>query len=171
MERTRRELLGVLGAAVVGSTAGCSGDGGDGATPTGTASPTDADTEPPTATDTPTETATATDTPTETATPTPTSTPVDAAQEVAVGPGDFRFDPETFEVPVGSTVRWVWKSGGHNVKPTATPDGSDWAGTPGDDTYPGGHEYIETFEVAGEYEYHCVPHQKAGMTGSFTVTE
>lgn len=180
MKRTRRQLLGVLGAAVAGSTAGCTDTGGDGTTPTETATPTDAGTEPRAVTDTPTETTdtrTATDTPTATPTetptptPTPTATPVDADQEVAVAPGDFAFDPETFEVPVGSTVLWVWKSGGHNVKPTATPEGSDWTGTPGDGTYPGGYEYAATFDVAGEYEYHCVPHQSLGMTGSFTVTE
>ncbi|MEF8828999.1 MAG: plastocyanin/azurin family copper-binding protein, partial [Haloarcula sp.] len=104
---------------------------------------------------------------------TPTDTPVDADQEVAVAPGGFSFDPETFEVPVGSTVLWVWEAGGHNVKPTATPEDSDWSGTPGDEgtTYSSGYEYAHTFEVAGEYEYHCVPHQSIGMTGSFTVTE
>mgnify|MGYP000191489714 CR=1 FL=1 len=179
MEQTRRHLLGVLGAAVAGSAAGCSGDDGEGATPTDTAGQTDASAATPTAAETATETTAPTDTPTETATdtptatptPTPTATPVDAAQTVAVGPGNLVFDPETFEVPVGSTVLWVWRSSGHNVKPGGTPDGSDWTGTPGDGTYSRGHEYAHTFTVAGEYEYHCVPHRSAGMTGSFTVTE
>jgi plastocyanin len=124
---------------------------------------------------TPTETATPTETPTPTVTatetPAPTGTPGGADREVAVAPGSFRFDPETFEVPVGSTVLWVWEADDHNVKPTATPADSDWSGTPGDGTYPSGHQYAYTFEVPGEYEYHCVPHQGLGMTGSFTVTE
>jgi len=181
MSRNRRRFLSVLTAAVTGTVAGCSGDGGDASSPTdtatatqtptqtATATPTPTPTE--TATPTPTETATPTETPTPTATPTPTRTPVDADQEVAVAPGSFSFEPESFEIPVGSTVLWVWEAGGHNVKPTATPSDSDWSGTPGDGTYSSGHQYAYTFEVPGEYKYHCVPHQSVGMTGSFTVTE
>ncbi|WP_336330636.1 plastocyanin/azurin family copper-binding protein [Haloarcula sp. CGMCC 1.2071] len=177
MDSNRRQFLGGLAAAVIGAVAGCSsgGDGTPSPTATATQAPTRTATATETATPTPTEspTPTATAAPTETATPTPTGTPVDADQEVAVAPGSFSFDPETFEVPVGSTVLWVWKAGGHNVKPTATPEDSDWSGTPGDDgtTYSSGYEYAYTFEVSGEYEYHCVPHQSVGMTGSFTVTE
>ncbi|GGM33537.1 hypothetical protein GCM10009006_13810 [Haloarcula argentinensis] len=186
MDRNRRQFLGALTAVVTGTVAGCSGGDSGESSPTETATATQAPTR--TATGTPTdsvtspaETATRTETSTETATPTatatetptPTETPVDGDQEVAVAPGSFSFDPETFEVPVGSTVLWVWEAGGHNVKPTATPSGSDWSGTPGDDgkTYSSGYEYAYTFEVPGEYEYHCVPHQSVGMTGSFTVTE
>lgn len=191
MDRSRRQLLRVLTAAATGAVAGCSGDDGGVAsptqtevdtatqtaspteTPTETATPTETSTETATPTETPTETATPTETLTETATPTPTGTPVDPDQEVAVAPGDFVFEPETFEIQVGSTVLWVWEAGGHNVKPSATPDGSDWTGTPGDEgkTYSGGYEYAHTFDVPGEYAYHCVPHQSLGMTGSFTVTE
>jgi plastocyanin len=176
MDRNRRQFLGALTAVVTGTVAGCSGGDSGESSPTETATATQAPGS--TATATPTDsvttaTETATPTPTETATPTPTGTPVDADQEVAVAPGSFSFDPETFEVPVGSTVLWVWKAGGHNVKPTATPEDSDWSGTPGDDgtTYSSGYEYAYRFEVSGEYEYHCVPHQSVGMTGSFTVTE
>ena len=175
MDRNRRQFLGGLTAAVVGAVAGCSGDGGGTPSPTtqtSTRAATPTETPTPTETATPTETPTATPTETPTATPTETATPVDADQVVAVAPGDFVFDPETFEVPVGSTVLWVWEGGGHNVKPTATPEASDWSGTPGDGTtYSSGYEYAHTFAVPGEYEYHCVPHQSLGMTGSFTVTE
>jgi len=183
MDRNRRRFLGGLTAAVVGAVAGCSGDGDGTPSPTATATEAPARTETatetatptPTESPTPTATATPTETPTTTPTetPTPTGTPVDADQEIAVAPGSFRFDPETFEVPAGSTVLWVWEAGGHNVKPAATPADSDWSGTPGDDgtTYSSGYEYAYTFTVPGEYEYHCVPHQSIGMTGSFTVTE
>jgi len=175
MDRNRRRFLGGLTAAVVGAVAGCSGDGDRTPSPTATATEAPARTETATETATPTATATPTETPTTTPTetPTPTGTPVDADQEIAVAPGSFRFDPETFEIPAGSTVLWVWEAGGHNVKPAATPADSDWSGTPGDDgtTYSSGYEYAYTFTVPGEYEYHCVPHQSIGMTGSFTVTE
>lgn len=162
-------------AAITGTVAGCSGGDGDASSPTETATASQTPTQTATPTPTPTETATPTPTPTETATPTetptPTATPVDADQEVAVAPGSFSFDPESFEIPVGSTVLWVWEAGGHNVKPTATPSGSDWSGTPGDGTYSSDYQYAYTFEVPGEYEYHCVPHQSLDMVGSFTVTE
>ncbi|WP_336337623.1 plastocyanin/azurin family copper-binding protein [Haloarcula brevis] len=176
MDRTRRQFLGGLTAAVVGAVAGCSSDGGGTSSPTtqtSTATETTAATETaePTGTPTPTATPTETATQTPTATETPTATPVDADRVVAVAPGDFVFDPETFDVPVGGTVLWVWEGGGHNVKPTATPADSDWSGTPGDGTYSSGYEYAHTFAAPGEYEYHCVPHQSLGMTGSFTVTE
>ncbi|KOX94666.1 plastocyanin/azurin family copper-binding protein [Haloarcula rubripromontorii] len=180
MDQNRRQFLGALTAVVTGTIAGCSGGDSEDPSPTETATATQVPTRTATATSadsvtTPTETATPTDTLTETetptATPTPTETPVDADQEVAVAPGDFVFDPETFEIPVGSTVLWVWEGGGHNVKPTATPEDSDWSGTPGDGTYSSGYQYAHTFAVPGEYEYHCVPHQSLGMTGSFTVTE
>ena len=68
---------------------------------------------------------------------------------------------------------WVWEAGSHTVNSTATPEGSNWSETPGDDgtTYSSGYEYAYTLEVPGEYESHCVPQQGIGMTGSSTVTE
>jgi len=162
-------------------------------TPGPTATSTVTDTPTPTATDTPTQTAMDGSTPTETPTPTasgtptptpqPTATPSptptatprpEVAQEVAVGPDDtFSFEPDSFEISVGDTVRWVWKAGGHNVKANSTPDESDWSGTPGGefDTFDAGHVYTHTFEVAGDYEYYCGPHESVEMMGSFTVSE
>lgn len=124
---------------------------------------------------TPTPTATAggdTDTPSPTPSPTPTATPrppVD--QEVKVGPGSLSFEPESFDIPTGGSVRWVWESSGHNVRPSSIPDGADWSGTEGGDgtTYDAGYTYTYTFDVDGTYEYYCAPHRSAGMTGSFTV--
>jgi plastocyanin len=179
MERTRRRFLAAVAAGVTGSLAGCGGDGSGTDTPTDTATATPTETA--TATPTPTATATATPTETATATPTtatatPTATPAsDPDQVVAVAPGDFVFDPETFEVPVGGTVQWQWEGGGHNVRPEsgAIPGESDWSGTPGGDgtVYSSGYVYDYTFEVPGEYSYYCSPHQSLGMVGSFTVTE
>jgi plastocyanin len=190
----RRHLLRTSAAALVAGIAGCSGD--DGAdtpepTPTDTAtpSPEPGDTPTPTAGDTPTPTAS--DTPTPTAgdtpdpatatvtgaspTPTPTSTPTrDVTQVVEVAAdSELQFAPEQFEVAAGETVRWTWVAGGHNVRAESTPDGSDWQGTPGGDdtTYDADYTYEYTFEVPGEYEYVCIPHEAFDMVGSFTVTE
>jgi len=179
MHDTRRQFLAALGAGVTGALAGCGGsDGGSGETPrdTETATPTETPTETPTATDTQTATATPTETPaateTQTATATPTPT-VDADQRVAVGPGEFSFDPESFEIVVGETVLWEWQSDFHNVKPDTTPSASGWSGSPGDEdkTYNKGYTYSYTFDVAGEYSYYCAPHRGAGMVGSFTVVK
>jgi len=175
MESNRRRFLAALAAGVTGTLAGCGGDGGDG----GGTTPTETATDTPTATATPTPEATATPTPEPTATPTETPTPTQTGtatpsydQRVAVGPGEFVFEPETFEVPTGGTVLWEWASNFHNVTPESTPDGSDWSGSPGspDETYNEGYTYSYTFEVAGQYDYYCDPHRSAGMEGSFTVT-
>jgi plastocyanin len=65
----------------------------------------------------------------------------------------------------------VWESRGHNVKPADVPAESDWTGTEGDrgTTYPSGHVYTHTFEVAGTYDYVCVPHRTSGMVGTVVV--
>ena len=109
--------------------------------------------------------------PTATRSPTAAATP-SAAQTVAVGAGgSLRFSPTDFEVGVGETVRWVWEAGGHNVRPSATPDGADWSGTPGEEfeTFPADYTYEASFSVAGRYDYYCAPHRSAGMVGSFSV--
>ena len=143
--------------------------------PTETAEPTPTAPPSPTPTDAVERTATPTaggDTPTATASPTASPTLTGTVQAVTVAPGgSLSFSPQSFEIAPGTTVRWVWEAGGHNVKPSATPAGADWAGTPGGEfeTYPGGYTYEYTFDVAGTYAYYCAPHRGAGMTGSFTV--
>lgn len=88
---------------------------------------------------------------------------------MAVGPGGrLVFEPETFEVAAGDTVRWEWASPGHNVSPEDQPAEASWSGDD-ESTYGSGHSYAYTFAVPGRYEYHCDPHQTVGMTGSFTV--
>ena len=138
------------------------GSGPDG-TPTEEGAPTD------TGTDTASETDTETETPTDTETPTATEP---AGQDVVVGPnGLLVFQPEEFTISAGATVTWEWDSDGHNVRPSSTPGGSDWSGTPGGDgtTYDEGYVHEHTFTTTGTYEYYCAPHRGAGMTGSFTV--
>lgn len=148
------------------------------ATPTDEGTPTETDTATETETETPTEmeTATPTDTPEETPTETPTATATATAtadQNVVVGPGgELEFDPEQFTIQAGDTVLWEWDSGGHNVKPSSTPDESSWSGTEGGEfeTYDEGYTYEYTFDVTGTYDYYCAPHRASGMTGSFEVT-
>lgn len=100
-------------------------------------------------------------------------TPPDPDVVVDVAKEDFQFTPEQFEITAGSTVKWVWRDGGHNVRPDEIPEGSDWDGTDGGDstTYPEGHELVSTFETSGEYDYYCAPHRSLGLRGSFTVRE
>jgi len=182
----RRRLLRALPAAAVAGVAGCLGDesgggggtgdgsDGNGATPTATAEPTEAASPTATPTRTPTATPTEspepTDSPTPSGTPTATPTPTPVADlTVTVGPdGRLAFEPETFEVATGDTVRWEWASGGHNVSPASQPSEASWPGDD-EDLYSAGHTYAYTFAVAGRYRYHCDPHQSVGMTGSFTV--
>jgi len=83
--------------------------------------------------------------------------------------GDNVFDPEELYIAPGTTVTFDWASDGHNVIVDSKPDDSDWEG----------HEPIEnegfstehTFEVLGDYEYYCSPHQSLGMEAVIHVTE
>lgn len=181
----KRTLLRCALAAGTVGLAGCTGgDGGDtdGASPDATATPTSLPTATPEPTepsptgeeptDTPTETERRTDSPTAESTDSPTPM-AGADQQVVVGPdGSLQFDPEAFTVAAGDTVEWVWDSSGHNVSPDegGQPADADWSGDD-DATYGQGYRYAYTFEVAGEYRYHCDPHRSVGMTGSFTVEQ
>lgn len=89
--------------------------------------------------------------------------------EVTVGPdGEFVFDPEELTVSTGTTVTFVWDSNNHNLSVNSGPD-DGWSGY--EDIEDEGFEYEHTFEVAGEYEYVCVPHQGQGMVGTIIVEE
>ena len=91
-------------------------------------------------------------------------------EEVAVGPGGQNiFDPENVYVQAGTTVKWVWESGGHNVAPEAIPDGTEWEGH--NPLESAGFEYEHTFETEGTYDYVCTPHASLGMVGSIVVNE
>lgn len=185
----RRDLLRAAGAGALAGLSGCllgapdTGSLPPPSTPT-EETPTDAPatrtgTAAPTATRTPTTgdggTTDGTTTPTTTATPTPTATEtapgLQESVTVTVGADGAFYDPREFRLAVGGTVEWVWEGNGHNVVVDVTPDGSDWSGTAGAETklYDTGHTYTYTFDVPGEYEYHCYRHRVYGMVGSFTV--
>lgn len=150
----RRTLLGTLAGASLAGLAGCSGDGsgdesgdgtGDGAGDGG---------------DDPVET-----------------------DEVAVAPGgSLVFEPREITVSTGTTVTWTFESATHNVSCVPDHDPSDTASLPEDaepfasydgdnqfDTNDEGETFEHTFEVAGTYEYVCVPHVSSDMVGTVEV--
>jgi plastocyanin len=96
-----------------------------------------------------------------------------ATETVAVGPGgSLVYTPgteEPLEIAPGTTVEFVWESDNHNIVVDAQPDGANWEGhEPIENT---GFTYSHTFDTLGEYEYHCAPHQSAGMVATLIVTE
>lgn len=113
----------------------------------------------------------------------PQATPA-AGAEVTVGfTIDLRFDPEDLVIPVGTTVRWTNDSpmphtatgdpeqnpvNESNPEYVTLPDGAEpW----GSELLQPGDEYSHTFDVAGVYDYICIPHVMAGMRGTITVEE
>jgi plastocyanin len=71
------------------------------------------------------------------------------------------FDPASLNVPVNSTVTWVWNSGGveHNV---TFQDGPN-SGNRSSGSFP------RTFGTAGTYAYTCTIHGAQGMSGVVNV--
>ncbi|MFC6826296.1 plastocyanin/azurin family copper-binding protein [Halopelagius fulvigenes] len=96
-----------------------------------------------------------------------------ATKTVEVGPGgDLVFKPGTdqaLEIAPGTTVEWVWKSDNHNVVPDAQPSDANWSGH--EPIENSGFSFSHTFDVLGDYEYYCQPHQSAGMVGTISVVE
>ncbi|MCD2203620.1 plastocyanin/azurin family copper-binding protein [Halobacterium sp. KA-6] len=94
----------------------------------------------------------------------------EGTEVVEVGPdGNYVFDPEELTISTGTTVRFVWLSGTHNVAVTSQPADADWSGH--DTIEERGFYFEHTFEVPGRYEYVCTPHQAQGMTGAIVVEE
>ena len=128
---------------------------------TATATPSSA---PPTATAT---TAAATPTsppPAPTATPVPpTPTPAPQPQTVGIALLPASFSPASVTINAGDTVVWNWGGG---IPHTVTSSGgfpSDPAGTKTEGSY------SFTFTAPGTYDYYCVIHEAAGMTGRVVV--
>jgi plastocyanin len=76
--------------------------------------------------------------------------------------GTNLFIPKYAEVPAGATVVWKNIAGAHNVE---ADDGSFSSGA----VRGGAWEYEHTFETAGEWPYHCHPHESVGMEGTLRV--
>ncbi|MDY6819952.1 MAG: plastocyanin/azurin family copper-binding protein [Halobacteriales archaeon] len=99
------------------------------------------------------------------------------------------FRPPEIEVAVGETV--VWKNTNSRIHTVTAyedslPEGAAYFATGGFDSesaaregysnglkggIDSGQTYSHTFEVPGTYGYFCVPHERAGMTGTVVVTE
>jgi plastocyanin len=144
IELTRRRVVAGTGVAVLGaSLAGCSGDGGSG-----------------------------------------------GGQPTVEMTDSLVFDPEEITVSVDETVIWENVGGvAHSVTAYEDdiPDGAEYFASGGYDSeeaarsgysaadpesgaIQGGESYQHTFEVAGTYEYFCIPHEST-MTGTVRVEE
>ena len=65
------------------------------------------------------------------------------------------FSPSNMLISVGTTVRFVWKSGGHNLSPFHT------------DIEDTGYSFSKVFAVHGQYSYQCQVHP--GQNGLIVV--
>lgn len=113
-----------------------------------------------------------------------------AADDYDVGMTTTDFTPETITVTVGETVVWQnTSSRGHTV--TAYEGGipadaayfatgdfeseSDaraaWNGGGDDGMLGPGASFSHQFDVAGRYDYVCLPHERGGMIGTVVVEE
>lgn len=111
----------------------------------------------------------------------------DASFDVGMAPASF--DPAEITVDVGDEVLWK-NTGSRTHTVTAYEDGipegaaffasgsyesEDAARTAWKENLDGGigadEEFTHTFEVAGEFQYFCIPHEKGGMRGTVVVEE
>ncbi|WP_255151786.1 halocyanin domain-containing protein [Halorarius halobius] len=87
-----------------------------------------------------------------------------ATVEVAVGAegngGAFGFGPPVVRVDPGTTVRWTWTQGSHNV---VAKDGRFESPMQSEGSFE------RTFETAGVAKYYCAPHKAMGMKGAVVV--
>ncbi|MGQ4555962.1 plastocyanin/azurin family copper-binding protein [Halobellus sp. GM3] len=104
-----------------------------------------------------------------------------------VGMTPTAFDPRTITVATGETVVWRnTSSRGHSVTAydSGIPEDAEFFASGGYETteaaregylsefggrIDSGETWSHTFEVPGEYEYFCVPHEQAGMVGTVVV--
>lgn len=109
----------------------------------------------------------------------------DASEERTVSMGHrFTFQPETVRIETGGTVIWTNDSDvGHTVTAyeDAIPPEASYFASGGFDSesmarnrvsdglVAPGESYEHTFEVAGTYEYYCIPHESSGMVGTVEV--
>ena len=112
-----------------------------------------------------------------------------AQDDYDVGMTAVAFDPVEITVSVGDTVVWAnTSSRGHTVTAygSGIPDEAEFFASGGYDSteaardafgselgglIESGDTWSHTFEVAGEYEYVCLPHEASGMVGTVVVEE
>jgi plastocyanin len=79
---------------------------------------------------------------------------------------NFSFIPNTLNVSVGDSVKWVWVTGDHTTTSISVPGGAatwDALLTSAQQTY------IYVVTVPGTYQYKCTPHFPS-MVGSFNAS-
>jgi plastocyanin len=87
-------------------------------------------------------------------------------ETVRVGPGgEPRFEPQSLRVEPGTTVEFVWESGGHNLLVRSQPEGANWTGVP--EPREAGFTHTHTFRTEGVYEFASGEDQ--GMVGAVLV--
>jgi amicyanin len=85
-----------------------------------------------------------------------------AATTVQVNIFNYKFDPETVTIAVGTTVTWTNKD---EIPHTVASSDKSFKGSSGLDT---GDSYSYTFTKPGTYKYYCTLHPF--MTGVIVVT-
>lgn len=80
----------------------------------------------------------------------------------AEGESDFTFSPPAARVSTGTTVRWVWTGGPHQISFEDADIGSAVETEPG-------VRFEHTFEEPGVYRYACAPHHSLGEKGALVV--
>lgn len=94
----------------------------------------------------------------------------EADETVLVGGNNsLTFDPESLEIEPGTEVAFVWDSSGHNIAVREQPEMATWDGV--SEVQDEGFSHSHMFDVSGEYEYVCEPHESQGMMGSILVSD
>lgn len=113
----------------------------------------------------------------------------DENRDYDVGMTPSAFDPTTVTIARGEEV--VWENTGtrdHTVTAyeASLPDGAEffasgefdseqaardaWANSSGG-ALSNGDQFTYTFEIPGEYDYFCIPHESGGMVGTIVVED
>jgi len=105
-----------------------------------------------------------------------------------IGMNRTEFLPAEYEVSVGDTVIWKNTSDAYHtvtVYETLIPDDAEYFASGGYESQAAAYDawddrggrlgtretFEHTFEIPGTYEYFCIPHEGAEMTGEIVVSE
>jgi plastocyanin len=99
--------------------------------------------------------------------------------EMRTDGSEYIFDPMGLFVESGTTVTWVNASGAHSSTAYADGNGGATVTRIPEDAEPWNSETLSeegatfehTFDVAGTYDYFCIPHKTLGMLGRIVVDE
>ena len=80
--------------------------------------------------------------------------------------GGTSFSPNSLNVNVGDTVKFVWSNGSHTTTAVSVPQGAATWNSPLNSS---STSFFYVVTVAGTYNFHCNIHYSMGMVGSFTA--